>query len=276
VATTVGATVQTLALDLAGLDPEEAAALREALERTGLFSIVEAGQATLAVRRIDPNAVLLTVTDGGGQRLLINEQSWPIASATPVDEETRHRRRLQYSRERLRLMPVVQSLTPTLPVVFGDLGARYPHEPVPWRFGLVGGVPTRTAPNDWVILRGPAEVLSEDDLAALLGDTALQRRLADERFWPRVAWVAGFGGLGLAGIGSGAWLSARSDRDSRTIGLSLVTVGVVSVALALLFPVVGPQHVLDAGETAQILDGYNERLRHELELSPTDLRAVDE
>ncbi len=276
VATAVGATVRALLIEPDGLTDDESAALRQALARTGLFAEGEAGAAaTLAVRRIDPQAVLVTVTAADGQRLFVGEQSWPATTGTRLDDEVRHERRLRYARERLRLVPVAQDVSPAVPFLLGDLGPRYPHEPLPWRFGLVG-VPTRTAANDWLIMRGPAEVLSEDDLAVLLGDGDLQRRLADERFWPRVAWVAGFGGLAAAGIGSGAYLSGRSDRDTRTVGLSLITAGVVSAALALLFPVVGPHHVLDAGEAARLVDDHNERLRRDLELGPADLQVVGE
>ena len=193
-------------------------------------------------------------------------------TAAADDADARYRTILRFHRERLRVLPVTRAVLPS-PILMGSFNSRWFGDPMPWGLGYGGGYSVSDAPNDWVVVRGAAEVIDELDLARLLRDDALAERVEEARFWPPILWAAGFGTMAIATAGSGAWLARHDDRDLHAWGLSLVTVGAVSAVLALLFPMAEPTHVLSAAETELRTDDYNEKLRARLDLGPQEITA---
>ena len=127
----------------------------------------------------------------------------------------------------------------------------------------------------WLILRGKAQVVDDSELAALLDDRDLMQRIEEERFWPRLWWGAGFGAAAVAGVTSGLFIAQSKDRDTKTIGISLITLGAISGVMALLFPSIGARHVLAADEAEALCDDYNAKLRTELDITPEQIERFD-
>ena len=280
VAEAVAARVQKLALATdASISEAERADALAALTRTSLFTITDAplATATLSLTRVDPEAVLATVTAADNNRLWVGRVHWPTLVPAPestgpagTDGEAVYKGILRYKRDRIRVVPIAHSWTPA---VFGYewfLPDR-PYDPSLWGAGYTPAMPVSTAPNDWALMRGAADVIDELALAKLLEDEPLAKRIEEARFWPQLFWASGFGAGALAGVGTGIWLSGFKDRDTRAFGISLVTVGVVSAVLALMFQSAGPTHVLSEPEAQDRADDYNEALRAKLGLSGEDI-----
>lgn len=195
-----------------------------------------------------------------------------------LDSEAKRRNILAYRRQHLHIEPITRQWAPVTGLSLGGFyGA-------PWhrsRFSGLGGWgwgwdwPMTTSisnePNDWVIMRGKADVLTEKEFAEIIDSPGLVRAIEEARFWPRLAWGLGFGLGAVAGIGTGSLLMQSDSRDTRTTGASLITLGVVSGVLALFFPAMGKGHVLSPGEAENLVDLYNEDLRRNLGLRHQDL-----
>jgi hypothetical protein len=282
VAEAVGARVQKLALVTdATITEVERAQIESALTKTGLFVLTEVTTATasLSVIRVDPSVLLATVAAADGTRLWVGRVGWegtPTASARAVApepgplSEITYKGVLRYKRDRVRVVPVTKGTTAS-PMVMGGWSSRWFGDPMPWGLGYGGGMPISDAPNDWLLMRGAADVLDELDFAHLVEDPMLVNRIEEARFWPELLWALGFGAGAVAGVGSGIWLAGFEDRDTRAVGVSLVTLGAVAAVLALMFPAAGPTHVLSPPEAQEHADNYNERLRAELGLTADDL-----
>ncbi len=261
-------------------DPERAE-LARALG--SMYALVPAEGAALVLTVRHEGGELVGLLEGSGgaaaarlpTRLVV---SWPgggAAGEPALDEETRFDRLQTYRRERLLVQAIVRGMAyPGL----GLGGSHYGSAGPGW--GVAAGanapVPVSTAPNDWVVLRGAAEVLDEPALAALVGDRSLERRVEEARFWPRVFWGAGFGLGGAAALSTGAYFMGKEGKDSRSLGVSLIAVGATSALLALFFPMVTGEHALSAAETETLVDAYNAELRKKLALRPRDVEEQGE
>lgn len=287
IAEAIGATVRSLAIAPdATLSADERATLTEALRKTGLFQLGEpVAQATITVSRVDPEMLLVTVSAADGRRLWVGHSRWPsrvpdpttAGSAVPSADEDLYGRVLAYRRGRLEVRQVVhESWAP--PLMFNADGAFYLDRRPGWGTGYATMAPYPTFTPDWGIVRGGVDVLDETDLAKLLQDDGLMRSIQEARFWPRVWWGVGFGAVGVAGLGAGSWLTwfahgdnANVRRDQRAVGVSLLTIGVASTVLALLFPTIGMGHTMSPSDAQARADGYNTQLRQSLGLRPDDL-----
>lgn len=284
VAEAVGATVQKVALALdESISAMEGQALQAALLGTGLFELVEEAQASavIDVRRIDANALLVTITDRAGKRLWVGRGNWPAQDHSQTDpedagpdaqtDEVRLEKVLAYRRHRLTVRPTAPTYLPTTPIGSGvgwafNTSFDRAHG---WRTGL-GGVAPVLKGEDWEIVRGAAELISEEELALMVGDTALGSQIQQRGFWPRVLSGAGFGAGAVAGLGSGIWLYNQG-RKQRSLGISLVTLGIASAAIAVVFPVAGHGHALTPTRAQEMCDQHNAQRRQELKLEPEDL-----
>jgi hypothetical protein len=274
----LGSTTSRLALVSDPLNTKDEDAVRLALTRTGLFELVapELASAIIVLSR-DRDAVTVTLR-GEPPRELVRV-AWspeaPVAPQAGGGSEELYERVRTYERERLHIEPIVRAgMYPNM--------AMSTHSPWAWQGGLwnVGWGFNYAGPsspmNDWVVVRGAAEVLDEVELAELTGNQRLAREIEETRFWPRLYWGLGFGLGAAAGIGSGLYLYDQDDRDRRAVGASLVLLGVASAALAILSPVVGSGHVLSANEAEHIVDDHNTTLRRQLGLSPEDVQRFKE
>ncbi len=273
-----GATNKDITLVTTGLGPGDDEALRAAFAQSGMFVLVDRAKAqvVVAVTRQDAAGVTLTVTAADGKTLHSGKIDWPAPLPAPVeDAEAVYRKVLHYQRERLRVVPVVRGYTGS-PMVVGGWASNWFGNPMPWGLGFGGAVPVSTMPNDWVIMRGAAQPVDEMEVAQKMGDERLAERIEDGRFWPRVWWAAGFGAGALAAVGAGSYIHERGGQDDEALGVSLITVGVVSGVLALLAPTLGKRHVLSAAEAQTIADAYNEKLRAQVGVSPDDVARYPE
>lgn len=198
------------------------------------------------------------------------------------DAERLQRNQLRYRERQLRVEPVARTMT-TYPCWLGD-NMRLFHDGSTgalcnarqasrWGYSLPTGGSAVISRN-WTVVRGSAEQLDDLDLAVILENDRLIARVEEYRFWERLLWVTGFGVATVAGTTTGFWLLQRDDSDTRTIGVSLVMVGLVSGALALLFPTVGARHVFEASEAEALCGQYNATLRTTLDLRPEDVEPV--
>ncbi len=199
------------------------------------------------------------------------------------DAERLQRNQLRYRERQLRVEPVVRTMTAS-PCWLGDNSLLYLRffresrsgalcnagQAARWGYSLPAGGSAVVSRN-WTVVRGSAEQLDDLGLAVVLENDRLIARVKDYRTWERLLWVSGFGVAAAAVTTTGAWLMKRDDSDTRTIGVSLVMVGLVSGALALLFPTVGARHVFGASEAQALCDQYNATLRKELGLKPEDV-----
>jgi hypothetical protein len=288
----LGATVNEISLEPdATLGESETEALRAALERTGLFSVVgaQAAQCTLALKRIEEAVVLATALSPGGERLWIGHVTWPPSATSPAGAhraeqpptaaDDLHQRRLTYRRERLHIRPVTRTWWAP-PLFFAVSPGRAWQRGFRWDLAFANPSMTSDLPNDWAVIRGAAQVVDDLALAELLGDQRLAEQVRQARTRQRLVWGGAFGGAALAAFGVGAWLrfaeapSAAARQDRRAVGVSLVAVGVASAVIALLFPTVGGGHYLHVADAAARVDEYNELRRRELGLSPDDVEGL--
>ncbi len=271
IAQALGPTHEKVALLAAtDFDAEQLEAVRQAVGRTSLFTLVarEAASAVVTLQR-DRDAVTATL-EGEARRELARVAWAAPAAPASTDAEQRYQLVRRYLRERLRIRPPSPGYALSVPPIGFEATFARP-APVGPVFGFYGPAPL-IAGHDWLIVRGTAEVLDDADLARLLGNERLVREIEDERYWPRLAWAIGFGSGAVAGITSGALLYDGDSRDRDTIAVSLITMGVASAALALLAPAMGSGHVLSPSEAERMVDEYDTSLRQRLGVSPDDLR----
>jgi hypothetical protein len=256
---------------------EEREAVLVALERSGLFELTDSdAAAVLRLSRAD-DVISAMLESRAGERLWSGQVVWPAVPETPallLDEATRQMHVLQWNNGRLRIMAAERSYVqaPFTAPQDADFFATSTTGSRPSQMSYAGTPPVTTVPEDWVIVRGVGEVIDDLRLAQLLGDDELARRIEGERFWPQVWWSVGFGAGAIAGATSGALLMRSDDSDTRTVGISLLTAGVVAAALALLSPLLEPDHVLTPSEAEGLMRVHNERLRQTLGLDPEDVR----
>ncbi len=265
------------------MESHELGAARKALEKTGLFVVVgiDTAQATLQLRRLSPKEVLATLTARAGERLWVKAITWPKTTGEKarLDDEERFSRMRRYARERLALRPIMQSPVGPSTIYYGG------YQSVPgfadpswgWGNGMMGGTPiSGQKSGDWVVVRGPADVVDEVELARMLGNRALEERIKDARFKPKLWWGLGFGLGAVAGITGGVLLyDDKYTNDTRAIGFSLLGLGVASAIMALLTPTIGNGNKLTANETDELIADYNHELREDLKLSPADTQKLD-
>lgn len=179
---------------------------------------------------------------------------------------------LAYRRERLEVQPLPRSRWVT-PLVLAPQAYDLDVNPG-WNEALPRLMPMPADPEgNWGVVRGNLQVLDDLDLAHILGDEVLAKRIEDARFWPRVAWSTGFGVAGAAALGTGAYYTWGADggNTAHAVGISLLTVGVASGILAILYPAYAP-HVLTPHDAAERCDAYNAELRQRLMVQPEDLQ----
>lgn len=274
----VGSRIKRLAVPLVDASTsEEHTRLVAAIERTGLFTVVvdQSQEATLELRRVSPTEVLVAVTGREGERLWVKGFAWlagETGAPTRTDDE-RYDLVKQYERRALAVRPI-QRLVGASGFAFA-WGAPAPFGDPAWGYSTGMGAAVPVQPGqlvaDWAVVRGKVEQLDELDFARLLADETLVRRVEEGRFWPRLYWALGFGAGAVAGVGGGLVLRTNDDRDVRTIGYSVLTLGIASAILTVFAPAVGPEHVLPASEVEPLVDRFNAELRRELGLRPTDL-----
>jgi hypothetical protein len=260
---------------------EERHAVVTALERTGLFGVVDGGAAgDLELSRTRATRMEVEVKDPDGKLLWHRSLDWPekkVRPAPPLDAETRRRRIATWRSQRLR---VVATERLVLHAPFSDpqvadffsASSRAGSDPTEWTMSYAGSPPTSSLPVDWVIVRGASEVIDDVRLAELLEDRDLAQRIRAERDAPRLWWILGLSATAAAGVTSGAVLVGNDDRDLRTLGASLLTAGAVAAAIAALTPWLrDADHVLTAAEAGTLAELHNERLRRQLGLEPTEV-----
>ncbi|MBC7794407.1 MAG: hypothetical protein H7Z43_11945 [Clostridia bacterium] len=128
----------------------------------------------------------------------------------------------------------------------------------------------------WVVVRGAADVIDEVELAHLIGNENMAKRIQEKRSEPKLWWALGFGAGALGGLTSGFLLyDDKHSDDTRAIGFSLLGVGVASAIMLLLTPSIGNGNQLSEQETEDLVTSYNSGLRSKLELSPSDVRQYE-
>ena len=295
----VGASVSELRLDSDGsITDNELQALRSALEGTGLFTVASEAGVRLHLRRVEAAWVLSSVVqelDGSERRLWVGRSAWPENSSSmepeaseraleslPSSEEIYAKVRT-YRRRRLSLRPITKTLWgPTLAVGIGGYGGAGPwgHRPgyyghrAHWQVGYQGppvGIPLAMG---WGIAQG-RKFLDELVFARLIGDEELKREIEKQRASKRRRWLIGFGVGSAVGLGSGAGLfwSDLGGRDVETLGLSLMSLGVLSAVLTAFTPWVGRSPIQTTDEAQRRIDAFNTDLRDRLDVSPEDLAA---
>jgi hypothetical protein len=293
IAVAVGATVHKIAIATdTNLTAAERATVVAALVHSELFLLVDPVEATAAVElaRTDPATVVARIVARDGEVLWSGRTAWPAAAAAAEPRATETtagaavaeeviRQREQSEQQQLRVMPLVRQQT-RLPALLGDDPAaskQWQGDPAAraarWGTGMPYGATARVH-DDWSIVRGSGETLTEMQLAQALENRRLAERIETTRFWPRLFWVGGFALGAAAGVTSGAYLVQSDARDTRTVGVSLIAAGLVSGALALLYPSVGAGHVLQRAEAERFCDEYNTRLREQLGLTESDVSQL--
>lgn len=289
VARAVGATVSRIAVTTDdSVAPSERVAIDAAFGRAGLFVLVEPAKAAAIVEisRADAATVVTTVIGANGETLWTGRSAWPTervaapapdgaAAAKQTTEEETRLRLAQFSQQRLRIAVLTQSHF-GLPALLGDDPAptkQWQGDPgaraARWGAGRPHGGTARVR-REWSVVRGQGDLISEMELARLLENRQLAERIEKARFWPRLFWVGGFGLASSVGVTAGAYFVQSGNQDTRTVGVSMIAVGLVSGALALLYPTVGAGHVLEPTEAQRYCDQFNERLRKKLGLLPSD------
>jgi len=275
----IGALVRELSLVADdSVSAEERGALLVALERSGLFELTGSeAAAVLRLSRAD-DTISAVVENRAGERLWSGQVVWPAAPEPRkplLDEATRQMHVMRWQSERVRVMASERSY---VQAPFSDpqdadffAATSTASEPASY-MSYAGAPPVTTVPGEWVIVRGAGEVIDDLRLAHLLGDDKLARRIEGERFWPQVWWSVGFGAGAVAGVTSGALLMRSDDSDTRTMGISLLTAGAVAAVVALLSPLLEPDHILTSSEAEGLAHVHNERLRQTLRLDPDDVR----
>lgn len=261
----------------------ELAAAKKALEKTGLFVVVgiDVAQATIQLRRLSAGEILATLTARQGERLWVKAIKWPkeAGEKARLDEEERFSRLRKYGRERLALRPVMQSPVGPSTIYYGGYQAPQGFADPSWGWGngMMGGTPIQgQKAGDWVVVRGAADIVDEIELARMLGNRALEERVREARFKPKLWWGLGFGVGAVGGIASGLVLyDDKYNNDTRAIGFSLLGLGVASAIMALLTPTIGNGNKLTANETDELIADYNHGLREDLKLSPADTQKLD-
>ncbi len=261
----------------------ELAAAKKALEKTGLFVVtgIDVAQATVQLRRLSPSEVLATLTARAGERLWVKAIKWPkeAGEKARLDDEERFSRLRTYGRERLALRPIIQSPVGPSTIYYGGYQSApgFADPSWGWGNGMMGGTPIPgQKAGDWVVVRGPADVVDEIELAQMLGNRALEERIREARFKPKLWWGLGFGLGAVGGIASGLVLyDDKYNNDTRAVGFSLLGLGVASAIMALLTPTIGNGNKLTANETDELIADYNQGLREELKLSPADTQKID-
>jgi hypothetical protein len=265
------------------MSADEMALLRRALERTGLFIVVGIDQApaALQLRRIGDNEVLATLTARGGERVWVKAVTWPKVAgpAARRDDEARYAKVLEYGRERFIIRPVVQSMMGPTTIYYGGYPGPQGFADPSWGWGngMIGGSPIPgQAPGAWAVIRGQAEVVDELEFAKIIGNRAVENRIRDDRFKPKLYWALGFGAGAVAGITAGALLY-RDDKsnNTRAWGFSLLGLGIGSAVMALLTPTIGNGNKLSLPETEELVASYNANLRDKLDLAPAETQRLD-
>ena len=290
----VGATVHTFSLDPnSDLTPDEGMALSDAVHKTGLFEWVNsAAQARLRVKRVDVNVLLVTVLAPDNRRLWVGRVTWPQATRPTeppanaralTDQATTsedvYKRVIIYQRQRLDVRPVSRELWAPPLLTSGD-SAFYLDRRPGWGMGYttLSPMPPTSLGGGWTIVRGGIEPLTDLEFAHYIEDEPLHRSIEAARFWPQLWWGVGFGAVGLSSLGVGTYLTsfAQADdfyahRNNTAIGVSLITLGVASSVIALLFPTLADDHYLSTGDAQNRCDAHNAQLRQQLNLNPDDL-----
>ncbi len=199
-----------------------------------------------------------------------------VAAAASEPGSSPNARTSTYKHQRLRIVPRMRLVPPGTPIS---------GSPDPWRLHPPFGgasweatpslpAPLPAGPDDWLIVRGNKAVVDELELAHLVGDGHLAVTLAAKRRARRLTWGIGFGAVAVTGVGTGSVLLLQHQRDLRTLGLSLFTVGIASAAVAFFYKSADSAHDLPVGEAQRLVDRYNAALRQELQLRDEDVAAL--
>ena len=264
--------VEVLALQLSELTQAEEEAIREALTRTRLFELSPTAPHTLTIKRMSDESILVSLAETGGTRIWVSQLSWKTEQA----QHDALARKQSYQRESVR----VEAFNRASGVGFW-LGTGLGH-PIGSnsRRGHVqvgGATPLILRPElDWRIVRGAATVIDELELAQLSGNTELEETIRSTRADRRRAWWMGFGGASLVGLTAGSiinWQAGSDDAPNlslKTLGTSLVLLGVAAGVTALFYPSVDKRHVLSAQQAQEVCDRFNRMLRQG---SPTEKKG---
>lgn len=162
----------------------------------------------------------------------------------------------------------------------GGLGYWHPNlwlgPPTPWLALERQQQRRQRRPKRWELTQGDARI-DELAFAEITGDAELARRIENAQSSKRRWWAVGFGAVSAGLVGSGAYLHLGADGTSRersnqkTIGTSLLALGVASAVLAALAPWVESGPVLSADEAEARAERYNATLRREFDLTRDDL-----
>ncbi len=254
--------VEALALQLSELTQAEEEAIREALTRTQLFTLSPTAPHTLTIKRMSDESILVSLAETGGPRIWVSQLSWKTLRA-------RHdalAREQTYQRESVR----VEAFNRASGLGFWlgtGLGRPIGSNNHRGHLQLSGATPLILRPElDWRIVRGAATVIDELQLAQLAGNTELEETIRTTRADRRRTWWMGFGGTSLVGLAAGSiinWQAGSGDDSNlslRTLGTSLVLLGVAAGVTALFYPSVDKRHVLSAQQAQEVCDRFNRML----------------
>ena len=265
-AETWGTRVDALNLAFEKLSSADQAATTAAIAQTQLFALSRDAIHTLTVRRIDPNSVLVVLAETSSpSRLWVSQFSWPTAAA----QEAKVAREQDYARRSVRIEAFNRATA-----VGVSLGARLGH-PIgytrrPSHLQLAGATPLVLRPElDWRIIRGTATVIDELELAKLSGDGDLEEKINHTRAQRRRLWWLSFGSGALMGVTSGVIINQRAgpptedNLSQRTLGTSLIALGVAAGITAMFYPSTDERHVMTAEQAQEVCDRVNRMLRQE-------------
>lgn len=279
-----GSVVRTLTMyGDASVTPDEVIAMKRALERTGLFVLVGAdggAQATLELHRSSRAQMVAKLVGRDNEPLWSAAVDWPETArdAGATDDEEHYARITRYGRERLVVRPGLPGSPPPSTIYFGGYSQPYGFADPSWGWGngMMGGTPINGKHEDWVIVRGAADIIDEIELARLIRNENMENRIREARNKPKLWWGIGFGAGAVAGLTSGFLLYGEDHSDdTRAIGFSLLGVGVASAIMLLLTPTIGNGHKLSEQETEDIVADYNRKLRTSLDLHPSEVRQYE-
>jgi hypothetical protein len=265
-ARTLAATVPALSVRIDGsLTEKERNEVEQALRATGLFIVGNSSSAWLVeLHRPDWTSVEVSVARAGYSKRV----EWPgavaeVPSLAPTNDsgaaDERRERVALYRSQELSLTARRKRWLSRDDLTHRSQGMESIYSNAPH---LRGNTKQRGSADDWAVVRGSTDVLSDLEFAQLIGDAAMEDSALAQRTQMRWLWTLAFGGIGIAQTaGAWFWFEGEDREDGRAIAIPIALVGMAITLVGVSLPFIAdvPRSSISVAE--QRIERYNADLR---------------